>query len=117
MKFHSYWTIRTPEGWSCLFLPPVNRPDDVVHVFGGVVDTDTYRSPVNFPFVVTADDGVLTLEQGTPLVQVIPFRRDDAALEGTVRTETDQEAQLRRTIQRSTTAAEGWYRRNARASR
>ena len=26
MKFHNYWTIRTPPGWSCLFLPPLNRP-------------------------------------------------------------------------------------------
>ncbi len=22
MKFHNHWTIRTPKGWSCLFLPP-----------------------------------------------------------------------------------------------
>jgi len=117
MKFHNYWTIRTPPGWSCLFVPPVNRPDEVVHVFGGVVDTDTYRSPVNFPFVVTADDGMYTLKQGTPLVQVVPFRRQDAAIEGTVRAETDEEAGLRRKIQRSTNAVDGWYRRVARAAR
>src|SRR5918999_2386156 len=50
MKFHNHWTIRTAEGWSCLFLPPINRPNEVVQVLGGLVDTDTYASPVNFPF-------------------------------------------------------------------
>ena len=78
MKFHNYWTIRTAKGWSCMFLPPLNRPDAVVEVFAGVVDTDTYTAPINFPFVATAADGVYTLEKGTPLVQVIPFRRVDA---------------------------------------
>jgi hypothetical protein len=26
MKFHNPWTIRTAPGWSCLFVPPLNRP-------------------------------------------------------------------------------------------
>ena len=30
MKFHNYWTMRTPKGWSCLFVAPVNRSDDLV---------------------------------------------------------------------------------------
>lgn len=117
LKFHNPWTIRTPPGWSCLFVPPLNRPDDVVRVFSGVVDTDTYRSPVNFPFVVTAPDGVHTLEQGTSLVQVIPFRRRDSALRATILTESPADAADRRTIQRTIAARDGWYRRAARAPR
>ena len=31
-KFHNYWTIVTPPGWSCLFIPPVNRPHPVFEV-------------------------------------------------------------------------------------
>jgi hypothetical protein len=54
MKFHSYWSIRTARGWSCLLLPRLNRPDPVVHIFAGVVDTDTYTAPINFPFVAAA---------------------------------------------------------------
>lgn len=117
MKFHNYWTIRTPQGWSCLFLPPVNRPNGIFEVLSGVVDTDRYRSPVNFPFVATASDGVYALEKGMPLVQVIPFRRVDAALEGSVRSETEREGAERDHIRRSTQAEEGWYKRNARAAR
>jgi hypothetical protein len=102
---------------NCLFLPPLNRPDPVVEVFAGVVDTDTYRAPINFPFVATAADGVYTLEKGMPLVQVIPFRRVDAAIGGSVRAETPTERDERIQIARSTQAGAGWYRRHARASR
>lgn len=116
MKFHNFWTIATPPGWSSLIVPAINRPNDVVHVFAGVVDTDTYRSPINFPFVATAPDGVHTIPQGTPLVQVIPFRRADAGLRGTMRVETEAEATESTRIRRSTGASDGWYRRRARAA-
>src|SRR5918999_5892198 len=117
MKFNNYWTIRTPSGWSCLFVPPPNRPNGVFEVLSGLVDTDNYRSPVNFPFVALAPDGVYSLEKGTPLVQVIPFRRDDVAVDGSVRVETTREAEERERIRRSTNAGAGWYKRHARAAR
>jgi hypothetical protein len=117
MKFHNYWTIRTPKGWSCLFLPPLNRPNGVFEVLSGVVDTDRYTSPVNFPFVAIAADGVHKLARGTPLVQVIPFRRSDVALEGSIRAETEAEGEERERIRRGTHAGEGWYKRHARAAR
>jgi hypothetical protein len=117
MKFHNYWTIRTANGWSCLFLPPLNRPNGVVEVVGGLVDTDTYTAPVNFPFFAIAPDGVYTLEKGTPLVQVIPVRRADVALAGAIRSENEREGEERERIRRSTHAADGWYRRHARAAR
>ena len=117
MKFHNYWSIRTAKGWSCLFVPPLNRPNSVVEVFAGVVDTDTYTAPINFPFVATAADGVHVLDKGTPLVQVIPFRRADAMISGTVRAESTSEAEARVHISRNTQAGAGWYRRHARASR
>ena len=117
MKFHNYWTIRTSRGWSCLILPPLNRPNDVVEVLSGVVDTDTYTSPVNLPFVATGSDGVYTLAKGTPLAQIVPFRRADAAARGSVRVETEEEAEARSKIHRSTLAGEGWYRRRSRAAR
>ena len=129
MKFHNYWTIRTPPGWSCLFVAPLNREPLPVAIIAGVVDTDAYHSLINFPFFATGADGVHVLEKGTPLVQVIPFRRADAALKPalnrdaqaalspSVRAETPQESQARETIRRNTIAGEGWYRKFARARR
>lgn len=116
-KFHNYWTIRTPPGWSCLFVPPLNRRNEVVEVVAGVVDTDSYASLIHFPFFAVAADGVYVLEKGTPLVQVIPFKRDTTYLNGSVRAETAQEAAKRHWILRNTLAGDGWYRRFARARR
>ncbi len=65
-KLHNYWTIRTPKGWSCLFLPPLNRPRPVFEGLAGVVDTDTCTSLIHFPFFATAPDGVYPIENGTP---------------------------------------------------
>lgn len=81
------------------------------------ITTARYKSPVNFPFIATAPDGVYTLKKGTPLVQAIPFRRADAALEGSIRAESKREGEERERIHRSTLAGEGWYKRRARAPR
>ena len=116
-KLHNYWTIETPPGWSCLFVPPLNRARPVIEILSGVVDTDSYQSLIHFPFVATAADGVHVVEKGTPLVQVIPFRRDALAVETEVRTETQAESARRTRILRQTQAGEGWYRREARGER
>jgi hypothetical protein len=116
-KIHNHWTIRTPKGWSCLFIPPMNQPNGVIEVAAGIVDTDEYTSLIHFPFFATAPDGLYTLEKGTPLVQVIPFRRDDLQLPGTVRAETAEEAAERQRILRATSAGDGWYRKEARERR
>lgn len=117
MKFHNYWTLRTPPGWSCLFLPPLNRHHPVFEILAGVVDTDLYCGRIHFPFVATAPDGFHVVEKGTPMVQVIPFRREEAGLKGTVRAETADEAGWRDKTHRLTNASEGWYRTDVRAPR
>jgi hypothetical protein len=50
-------------------------------------------------------------------VQVLPFRRVDAAISTSVRAETPAECAERIRIARSTDAGAGWYRHHARASR
>jgi Family of unknown function (DUF6065) len=129
MKFHNYWMIKTPPGWSCLFLAPLNRPNLPVEILAGVVDTDTYASLINFPFIATGSDGVHVVEKGTPLVQIIPFKRNEAELElhkegalqeplaPMVAVETRDEGRTRERILRNTLASEGWYRKFARAKR
>ena len=79
MKIHNPWCIKTPPGYSCLFLPPLNNEDDRFSIIPGIVDTDTYDNEVNFPFVVNGDkypELKTTLKRGTPYVQVIPFKRE-----------------------------------------
>lgn len=74
-KFKNFWSIRTPPGYSVLFTHPLNRTELPFITLSGVVDTDDYNQPVNFPFVIRKDfEGII--EAGTPIAQVIPFRRE-----------------------------------------
>jgi hypothetical protein len=76
LKFHNPWVIQTPKGYSCYFMSPLNRMEKRFKLFDGVVDTDTYYNNINFPFVWTGGDGEFLIPKGTPLAQVIPFKRE-----------------------------------------
>ncbi len=75
-KFHNKWLIRTPPGYSCLFVHPLNRVDDRFEILSGVVETDTYINTVNFPFILKKRDNQFLFKRGEPMVQVIPFKRE-----------------------------------------
>lgn len=77
LKFINPWLVETEPGVSCLFTAPLNHMETRFKLLDGVVDTDTYYNNVNFPFIWTGGDGTFVIEKGTPLVQVIPFRRED----------------------------------------
>jgi len=75
-KFENELVFSTPKGYSSIFSQPFNRPDLPFYIFSGVVDTDQYQLPVNFPFLIDKNfEGII--EAGTPLVQIIPFKRED----------------------------------------
>ena len=81
LKFNNSWTIKTPPGYSCLFVTPFNHPLPF-ELVTGVVDTDSYQLPVNFPFYWIANPKEdFTLQQGSPWVMVIPFKRDEWKME------------------------------------
>lgn len=84
MKFINPWVIETDPGVSCLFTSPLNHMQKNFKILDGVVDTDTYYSNINFPFIWTGGDGEFFFEKGTPLVQVIPFRREQQDIEVSV---------------------------------
>lgn len=80
-KWISPWSIKTPRGYSCLFLPPLNNEKLPFSAFSGVVDTDTYVPVVNFPFLLSDPNFEGTVPAGTPIVQVIPFKRESWKME------------------------------------
>ena len=74
-KFLNNWGIKTPPGYSVLFTHPMNRTELPFLTLSGVVDTDGYNQPVNFPFLIREDfEGII--EAGTPIAQVVPFKRE-----------------------------------------
>ena len=78
-KILNPWYIKTAPGYSCLFLPPLNNTDSRFSIIPGIVNTDKFESRINFPFIVNGDKYPHlkdTIEEGTPYVQVIPFKRN-----------------------------------------
>jgi hypothetical protein len=75
-KFINKWLIKTPPGYSCLFLKPMNRLEPRFDIIPGVVDTDTYVNTIHFPFLLNKKDEQFIIKKGDPMVQVIPFRRE-----------------------------------------
>jgi hypothetical protein len=78
-KILNPWKIKTPKGYSCLFLPLLNNSDDRFSIIPGIVDTDTFPNEINFPIIINGDKYPVletTIKKGTPYVQIIPFKRE-----------------------------------------
>ena len=76
-KFANPWIIETAPGYSVQFKNPSNNWSNDICIIEGVVDTDEYYNTVNFPYVWTGKEvGEFIIPQGTPLVHVIPFKRE-----------------------------------------
>lgn len=74
-KWINPWSIKTPPGYSILITQPLHREAPFT-ILDGIVDTDKYFSPVNFPFIMNDKNFEGLIPEGTPLAQVIPFKRD-----------------------------------------
>lgn len=79
-KWMNPWSIKTPKGYSTLFVQPMHR-ESVFTILPGIVDTDTYAPPVNFPMVMNDPLFVGLIPRGTPIAQVIPFKRESWEME------------------------------------
>jgi len=75
-KWINPWGIKTPSGYSTLFINPVHSTNQYFTILEGVVDTDNYFSPVNFPFVLKDVNFEGVIPAGTPIAQIIPIKRD-----------------------------------------
>lgn len=76
LKWIFDWKIETPIGYSCLYTHPFNRADLPFRTLTGIVDTDTYPESVHFPFQIFDYQERFVLEAGTPICQIIPFKRE-----------------------------------------
>ena len=79
-KWKNYWAIETPKGYSCLFVSPFNQNLPFA-IFPGIVDTDTYKSTIHFPFLLNEPNFQGYIKAGTPIAQVIPFKRESWNME------------------------------------
>lgn len=84
------WSIKTPPGWSVMVMEPQHREPGPIICSSGIVDTDNYQFTIN-TFLKLRDpkfEGMIPA--GTPLLQVIPFKREAWVSElGTDKTRKD----------------------------
>jgi hypothetical protein len=74
-KWSNAYAISTPPGYSTLFIQPLHR-ESIFTILPGIVDTDAYKAPVNFPFVLNDNKWEGIIPAGTPMAQAIPFKRE-----------------------------------------
>lgn len=91
IKFMNRWSVKVPEGYSILYTSPLNRAEDRFKAFSGVVDVDNYFNEVNFPALWTGGTYQGVLESGTPIVQAIPFKRDNGIGDAIIRPMDEKE--------------------------
>lgn len=74
VKVINPWLIKTPPGWSSLFLPPLWNPNPNYTMLPAVVNTDYYHT-ANIVINVLTDEP-FEIEIGEPMWHVIPFKRN-----------------------------------------
>jgi hypothetical protein len=80
LKIENPWLIKTEPGYSCMVLPPLHRDNQLV-ILSGIVDTDKYYEKINLPFNLKDKYFEGMIEAGTPIAQVIPFKRESYEME------------------------------------
>jgi hypothetical protein len=76
--WYPQWIPKVPKGYSVLYTHPLNREDLPFQTYSGVVDSDKffYEAEGNHPFFIKRGfTGIIPA--GTPMFQIIPFKRDD----------------------------------------
>lgn len=75
-RVHPNWMASTPKGYSCFFISPIHSAISPLKAVEAIIDTDNFWSDGHLSFFVKKNfKGIL--KQGTPLIQVFPFKRDD----------------------------------------
>lgn len=75
-KWINPWGIKTPKGYS-IFIKNLPHRESIFTILEGVVDTDEYNVPVNFPFVINDVNFEGLIPAGTPIAQILPFKREN----------------------------------------
>jgi hypothetical protein len=99
--------IKLPKNYSLLVTHPLNHFDLPFTTISGVVDADAIMSKGNLPFLLKKDfEGIIP--KGTPIAQLIPFKRDswNSEIDNNIISDGDKfSINARRVVS-------GWYKNN-----
>jgi hypothetical protein len=71
------WSPTLPDGYSALYVTPLNRYDLPFITTSGIIDNDKMSVNGLLPFFLKKGFEKVFLPKGTPFVQIIPFKRED----------------------------------------
>jgi hypothetical protein len=75
LRINPMWSVKTSPGYSSLFTVPMHQPVVPFTLVPGIIDTDSYMSEGFLSFKIdNTFKGII--EKGTPIAQVIPFKRE-----------------------------------------
>jgi hypothetical protein len=75
-KYSNPWTPKLPKGYSVLVIPPIGYANGPFRVVPAIIDADKYPVALTPPCFIKSDfNGIV--EKGTPMIQLIPFKRDN----------------------------------------
>jgi len=77
------WGIQVPDGYSVLYVSPINRYDLPIMTTSGIIDNDKVNFPGSIPFFLQ-EGWTGVLPAGTPYAQIIPFLRENWKSEITI---------------------------------
>lgn len=98
------WAFTVPKGYSVLVTQPFNRQDLPTFSTTGIIDADDLLGPGGVPFAVKQDfEGII--KAGTPILQLIPFKRESWDSEETPSPFRSKDGRPRNIIS-------GWYKDN-----
>jgi len=81
VKLFNPWSVVTPPGYSVMLVSPYYQTSPHLEAMQGIIDTDTYHEIHVNTFFTAPLKTEVDLKRGMPLVQVIPFKREDYEME------------------------------------
>ena len=77
-KFRVPWYVTTPPGYSALYLDPFLHQNKYFRTWQGLMDTDMFNTTTDNGQIIMYPtvDKSFTIKKDTPVVQIIPYRRE-----------------------------------------
>ena len=78
-KMRNPWNIITPKGYSCYYLDPFLFQNEFFATWQGIIDTDEFNVNQDNSQIIfyPRTNKSFTIAKGTPLCQIIPFKREE----------------------------------------
>jgi hypothetical protein len=90
-KMSNPWCITTPPGYSCFYLDPFLFQNDYFATFQGIIDTDKFNVNKDNSQIILYPkvDHSFVITKGTPICQLIPYKREEWVATYTVKEHKD----------------------------